>query len=602
MKFVTDMWNVVIYNKWLKVLIKGKGSVILYKKVNFLQYISFEGEIDISTNIFKRYIREMVNYSKVIKISYFPLFFISILLLILNATSSYMNKIIIDIIGSSNSIYPIIKICMYIILVYIFISIVNIFERYINSKVSNNLNYDIKKSFFDIIQKSTYLNNLAKESSEIYFRMSHDIGIMASYFIKLVITLPASIISVFVYLTIMLSWSFKLTAFVLAVSVLQIFISNCIKPAIKRNTEKIISNENYFVKEVGEHFRGIETVKVLGIEDIKLNSISHCIDKVKSSRIRSSFILSLLNFVTEFIGRICQVGLLLIGSVLIFNGKISIGTYIGFTSILGLFASSISNIVSLIFSFEEVKVSYNRYLEMNSKYSAYEYSGKEKFEFKMLLEFKNVSFYYNEENIVLKDVNLQLRPGKLIGIVGESGCGKSTLGKLIMRLIEPVKGEVLIDDKNINVFSNMSYKQSVSYLTQIPFIFNGSIRENICMGIDEVDEVYFDYLLKKTGLTGIINKFPDGINTKIGTDSTILSVGEEQRICIARILFKKPQIIILDEPTSSLNKELDDLVSDLFKEYAIDFNALVILITHKESTLKNADIIYQMNEINQLPL
>lgn len=539
----------------------------------------------------------MLKYSKEFKIKYSMLIFFSILITILNGASSYFNKSIIDIITYRKDLRVLIIICISILIIYILISIISIIKSYINSKITNNLNYGIKRVFFDFIQKSTYISNISNESSEVYYRIFYDIDMISSYFIDLVISLPVSIISALLYLAIMISWSIELTYFVIIISLIQMGISNYIKPIVKKYTELVITNETNFIKEIGEHFRGIETVKILGIEKYKLRIISQIIDEVKKTRINKTFILSVLNFFTGFIGQICSVGLLLIGGFMIFKEDISIGTYIGFNSIIGLFSNSINNIINLIFRFEEVKVSYKRFKEFSCNYSEYEYDGNRECIFEKKLEIKNLSFSYNNNDKVFKSLNLELFPGTLVGLTGESGAGKSTLGKLIMRLIKPSEGCILIDNIDIKMYDHKSYKGAVAYLSQIPFIFNGSIKENICIGSENIDYDYFYYLLDKTGVSQIIKKFQDGINTIIGGDGAILSVGEAQRICITRVLLKKPRIIILDEPTSALNTKLDDLVSELFKEYAIKFNALVILISHKESTLKNVDYLYDINDI-----
>lgn len=539
----------------------------------------------------------MFEYSKKLKVKYSVLIFFSILLSVLNGISSYFNKTIIDIITYKKDLNLVIIICVSILITYVLISIIDIFKSYIHSKVINNLNYGIKSIFFDIIQKSTYISNIANESSEIYYRIFYDIDTISSYFIELVVSLPVSIVSFLLYLIIMLSWSIELTCFVIIISLIQIIVSNYIKPIIKKNTELVIKNETDFVKEVGEHFRGIETVKVLGIEKYKLNIIEEIIKKIKKTRIKKIFVLSVLNFLTGFIGQICSIGLLLIGSFMIFKGDISIGTYIGFNSIMGMFSNSINNIISLIFNFEETSVSYRRFKEFSLNYSEYEYEGYKEFVFKKELEIKNLKFSYDNTKTIFNSLNIKLFPGDFVGLKGESGTGKSTLGKLLMRLIKPSDGNILIDNVDIKMYTSKSYKQSVAYLSQLPFIFNGSIKDNIFIGNENIDYDYLEYLLDRTGLRQIIDKLPNGINTIIGGDGAILSVGEAQRICITRILLKKPRIIILDEPTSALNSKLDDLVSNLFKEYAKKFNSLVILISHKDNTLKNVDYLYDINNL-----
>lgn len=245
---------------------------------------SNKGADNIRDNIFKKYYKDMTNYSKMTNSKYGILFIITMLFSIVNGASSYFSKVIIDLVNDKAPINLIIVICILIILAYLIISVFNIYKDYIQVKISNNLDYGIKSYYFDIVQKSTYLNNECKESSEIYYRMFHDIGLMSSYFIRLVIVLPVNVISIFLYVGIMIYWSYKLTIVAVIVSIIQIIVTNYNKPHVNKITAEVINNENRFVKEIGEHFRGIETVKTLGLEDFKLKKIKQIIETVKVSK------------------------------------------------------------------------------------------------------------------------------------------------------------------------------------------------------------------------------------------------------------------------------------------------------------------------------
>lgn len=539
-------------------------------------------------------------YAKETKTQFWGLFLITVSFAGVNGASSYFSKIIIDMVNSKASIHVISVVCLVIIFVYLIISIFSILKTYLQVKISNDLDYGVKGYYFNIVQKSTYISNMEKESSEIYYRMFHDIGLMSKYYINLVITFPSSLIAIALYIGIMTCWSYKLMLFVVAISIIQIVVAHINKPHIQKNTAIVIQNENQFVKEVGEHFRGIEIIKTLGLEEYKLSHINKTINKIKKSKQKSALVLSILNFITGFIGQIGSVGILLVGSMLIYGNEITIGTYIGFGSIMVLFGSTINSLVALINDFEEVKVSYLRYREYCDSYCDYEYEGELEFNFERTLEFKNMSFGYIANKEIFKNVNTQFKSGEFIGIVGPSGSGKSTFGKLIMRLLKPTDGEILIDGNNIRKFDHKTYKSKVAYLSQSPFIFSGTIKENICIGNKTYDEDYFQELLSKTGVMDIVERCPEGLETRIGKEGMMLSVGESQRISIARTLLKKPSIVILDEPTSALNKKLEDLVVDLFKEYVSEYRSLVFLISHKESTLKKVDCIFAIDIFKQL--
>ena len=164
-----------------------------------------------------------------------------------------------------------------------------------------------------------------------------------------------------------------------------------------------------------------------------------------------------------------------------------------------------------------------------------------------------------------------------------------------MRLIKPQSGRIIIDNSDITKIKYTEYKKNVCYMSQIPYIFQGTIYENLIMGglpID--DQKYYEHVLEITGVSSIIEKLDNGCNTVVGKGGSLLSVGEVQRISMARLLIRKPQIIILDEPTSSLNRKYDELIVDIFSKYAKEQNALVLLITHKESAIKLLKKVYRI--------
>ena len=163
-----------------------------------------------------------------------------------------------------------------------------------------------------------------------------------------------------------------------------------------------------------------------------------------------------------------------------------------------------------------------------------------------------------------------------------------------MKLLKPKKGKILIDDINLKDIDNESIRKNILYLSQTPYILNGSIKDNIYMNNAEIDKLFVEELIKKTGVNDIINKFDLGIETIIGKDGVELSLGEKQRITLVRLLAQKPRIVVLDEPTASLNFEFDLMILKLLKEYAIKYNALVIVISHKKDFLDKLDYTYKL--------
>ena len=159
---------------------------------------------------------------------------------IVNGASSYYSKVIIDLVNNKADKGVIFRICILIIVAYLLISVLNIYKSYLSTKVNNNLEYGIKGDYFNMAQKSMYLDNINKESSEIYYRMSYDINLMSSYFVSFVIAFPTNMFSLFFYAGIMFRWSIKLTVFVILMSVVQVAVSNYNRSHIEKTTTENI--------------------------------------------------------------------------------------------------------------------------------------------------------------------------------------------------------------------------------------------------------------------------------------------------------------------------------------------------------------------------
>lgn len=550
-------------------------------------------------NKIKYYLKEMKSYSKSCNVRFYLLLVITIFIQLFNEVSAYYSSLLVDYVTTSEAISVIWQLASIIFAVYLLCTAISIAKAYVNTKVSCNLEYGIREQFLNVIQQSTYLSTMSKEATEVYYRLLNDVGNMTSFYMELRISIPTNIISVIACSFLMLYWEPILTALIIFFTLIQVFATHKIKKPISVSSMEVMETENSFVKAVGEIFTGIENIKVLGAEEYNVKKIKKLTDVIKQARIKNTYVISLLSSIIGTMGQFGSILLLIIGCYLIHAGNMTIGKYIGFVSVVGLFSDSVNNIISLIFKYETVRVSYDRYIEFCKEYDVCGYGGHKTFNCEQSLKLSHVSFSYLPEIEVLKDINAEFIPGHMVAIIGESGCGKSTLGKLLMRLLKFTKGEITLDGVDYVAIKHEEYKHNVSYMSQIPFVFSGTIKENLMVGFDgELDEEYMSDVLKNTGMISILKKMPDGLETVVGKDGIMMSVGEMQRLAMARVLLRKPKIVILDEPTSSLNIKYDKLVVDIFDKYAKMYNAVVIIITHKETTITMLNEVYILKDGN----
>ena len=220
------------------------------------------------------------------------------------------------------------------------------------------------------------------------------------------------------------------------------------------------------------------------------------------------------------------------------------------------------------------------------------------FSFQHEINFKKINFKFTEDLYVLKDLNLNIKKGQTIGIIGESGSGKSTLIDLLLGLHEPISGEILIDG-SINCQLRQTWRNKIGYVSQSIFLIDDSIKNNIAFGVPEnkINEERINRIIKDVRLDKFIQNLAIGLDTKVGERGVQLSGGQRQRIGIARALYNEPEILILDEATSALDTETENEVMDSI--YSLKGNITIIMIAHRLSTLSGANIIYELKD-NQI--
>ena len=224
------------------------------------------------------------------------------------------------------------------------------------------------------------------------------------------------------------------------------------------------------------------------------------------------------------------------------------------------------------------------------------YPYSDELEYKKSVQIKNVSFRYKDDNPWLfEDVNFSFPKGSCIGLVGESGSGKSAFVDILMGLIEPSKGEVVIDGKKITNSNVTSWWKKISHVPQNVYLLDDTILENIVFGSSiEKSESRAVIAAEKSELGNLLDGFEDGIETKIGERGSLLSGGQQQIIGIARALYREPQMLILDEATSALDTETEEKVIENI--FTLNENMTIFMVTHRLSSLSRCDFVIKIED------
>lgn len=298
---------------------------------------------------------------------------------------------------------------------------------------------------------------------------------------------------------------------------------------------------------------------------------------------------------TTFITDIFNVIVLIAGGLFLYNGVITFGDYSAFIVSVNLFISPVTTLIQFMEQYQNGVTGFERFLEiMNAEPEKDGENAKEVGKLEGHIEFKNVTYNYDEEGDVLKDLSLDIKSGETFALVGPSGGGKTTICHLIPNFYKIESGEIYIDGTEIRDIKTESLRKNIGIVQQDVYLFNASIKDNILYGrLDAADDEVIE-AAKRANIHDYITSLENGYDTVIGERGVRLSGGQKQRLSIARVFLKNPSILILDEATSALDNTTEILIQRALDELCK--GRTTIVVAHRLSTIKNADEIAVISE------
>ena len=352
----------------------------------------------------------------------------------------------------------------------------------------------------------------------------------------------------------------------------------------KRNQE-VLAEVN---GKVQDNISGIREIQSFGREAEEYMSMKEYCKRYSFANVRANFVASIFFPTIEFLTSVGSVLVMGIGGTLALKDVLSVSDVVGFFMYLSLFYSPIAALSRIIEDMQNAFAGGHRVLsilDMESEIKDSENIGRANGD----IEFDHVSFYYNENEPVLKDISFKVESGKMVAFVGATGVGKSTIVSLMERFYDPVSGSVRLDGKDIRDITVKSLRENISMVLQDVFLFNGSIYDNIAYGNPSASHDEIVKAAETARVSDFVCKMPDGYDTIIGERGVRLSGGQKQRIAIARAVLKNSPILILDEATSAVDNETEALIQQAIDE--LSKSRTVIVIAHRLSTVMKADNI-----------
>ena len=478
----------------------------------------------------------------------------------------------------------------------LFLALMNYFQAF----VIKELKINTYKRLFKLYINSNYEFHLLKNSSELVRNITSEVGRSVNFILNLIMLIKESLIMIVIFILLLfIDFKISLLIFALLGSFSVIFYFASKKGAIKRGVI-VQTFWGAILKAVNQGLGSIKETKILNKENYISDVFDRNIKVVEKYNLYQSFIITLPKLFLEIIAILTIV----VVCVLFFFLDREQSTFIPFITLIAATAirlmpsfntvtSSITRLKYLSPSFNLVSEQLSR-LEKNNQKNNKEINGKDKILFNNSLDIKNLVYFYpNSKKKVIDNISFKINYGEIIGVIGQSGAGKSTLIDLIVGLLNATEGEILVDEKNINL-SKKNWQKQIGYIPQEVYLFDDTIRSNIAFGVHEndINEADLRNSIKLAELEKFIESLPDKENAIVGDRGVRLSGGQKQRIGIARSLYFKPKILIFDEPTGSLDvKNEEKIMNHIF---SLGGNLTIIIISHRISILKDCNKIINL--------
>lgn len=459
------------------------------------------------------------------------------------------------------------------------------------------MEYDMRNEIFGHYQKLSFSFFDNQKVGQLMSRVTNDLFEISELFHHGPEDLVISIIKLIGSFTILLTinWRLALTAFaIVPIMLVYAFYFNIQMKRIFLKNRARIADIN---AQIEDNLSGIRVVKSFANEEIEMDKFKVGNDNFLESKKENYKYMGLYHSGLTAFTTLITVIVIAAGAVFITKSIISITDLITFLLYINNFTEPIKKLINFTEQFQNGVSGYTRFLEMLSIHPDIvdKPDAGELVNAKGDILFRNVSFHYEDHTeMVLSNLNLHVKPGEYVALVGTSGVGKSTLCSLIPRFYEVSDGQILIDGTDIRNFTLKSLRNNIGIVQQDVYLFTGSVMDNIRYGRPDATEAEIVAAAQNANAHDFIMSLPDGYDTYIGQRGIKLSGGQKQRLSIARVFLKNPPILIFDEATSALDNESEKVVQESLEKLAR--NRTTFVIAHRLSTIRNAEKILVLTE------
>ncbi len=478
---------------------------------------------------------------------------------------------------------------------YVISAIFMYIQQYVMAGVAQRTVYRLRKEVDEKLSRLPLKFFDSRTHGEILSRIVNDMDNISTTLQQSVTQLITSAVTLIGVIVMMLTISPLLSLVV----VLTLPLSLIVTMGIAKRSQNYFRRQQRALGELNGHveemYAGHKIVKAFGHEGRSVAEFAELNEKLYNAGWRAQFASGIIMPLMRFVGNLGYVFVAVVGGIMVTQGKIAIGDVQAFIQYAQQFTQPITQLANFANVIQSTMASAERIFELLDEQEEIPEAANATVieEPEGAVEFRHVKFGYKEDAILMEDMNIDVQPGQMIAIVGPTGAGKTTLVNLLMRFYEVNGGQILVDGVNITEFKRGALRRTFGMVLQDTWLFNGTIRANIAYGRENATEEEILRAAKAANADHFIRTLPDGYNTVLNEEATNISQGQKQLLTIARAFLADPEILILDEATSSVDTRTEIQIQKAMTQLMAGRTSFVI--AHRLSTIRDAGLILVMN-------
>jgi ABC-type multidrug transport system fused ATPase/permease subunit len=462
-------------------------------------------------------------------------------------------------------------------------------DNYLTESVGQWVANDLRMRVYDHLECLSFTYYDTHQTGLLLSTITDDVATVQDFVSESTLAILIDGMTIIGMLGLMLWLNWSITLVVVAVTPALLLFAVRFRRAVKKATRELRRRESDIVAVVQTGLESMKTVQALSAQDVELARLGEASQATVSAALNARRIKSLLSPLVGLIVASCTAVVLWRGAGLILAGAMTVGSLTVFLAYLTRFFKPVQDLAKMTNAIAQANVGLERIQSiLEIQMSAQERPGARTPDpFTGAIEFDHVAFSYQPEVSLLRDITFSVAAGEFVGVVGATGSGKSTIANLIPRFYDPTSGRILIDGHDIRDFTLRGIRRQIGFVLQETVLFHGTVRENIAYGRYRATDAEIEAAAELAHADEFIVKMPGGYDALVGERGLTLSGGQRQRIGIARAFIRNAPILILDEPTASLDTEAEQVV--MAGLYRLMKGRTVIMITHRLNTLRRTD-------------